>query len=329
MAARTLPVSIVIPAYNAARTIAATLASIRAQTYAPDEVIVVDDGSTDETGQIAVRYGARVVRQPNGGVSHARNTGVAAARNEWVAFVDADDTWSPEKLERQWCAQGRAPDVALSFTDYAQGDVCDGGVFGRHAAYRDAPREPLGDDAFRWKRDDLLRAFCTVDFLSPVTVMIRRDVYDAAGGFDPAIGYHEDLEFFCRVLALTDAVAVETVLAEYRRHEGNTTADIDVWTRERLRVYELMIDAAERYPATAIEVLRTQRHAFAAGVGLDYLRRGQVAQAAAVLQRSCAARLTARAALLLAVATAARFPGTIALLKAALGLRSAVTSRRR
>jgi len=112
-------------------------------------------------------------------------------------------------------------------------------VFSRHAEYRDAPRTPLGDDAVRWARADVLRAFCrafcTVDFLSPTTVMIRRDIYDEAGGFDPSLGYHEDLEFFCRVLALGAAKAPDLLIMPHDGYDIKGTFDsVDLTGRGKL-----------------------------------------------------------------------------------------------
>lgn len=99
-------VSVIIPAYNAESTIAETLASVRAQTYQALEIIVVDDGSTDGTQDIVWKMASaeprlHVICQENGGVARARNAAIAAARGEWIATIDADDIWNPEKLERQ------------------------------------------------------------------------------------------------------------------------------------------------------------------------------------------------------------------------------------
>src|SRR3954470_20778567 len=95
--ARDQSVSVVVPAYNAVRTLPATMASIEAQTVEPLEVILVDDGSSDSTVELATALGARVVSQANAGHAAARNTGVAAAQGRYVAFVDADDLWLPQK----------------------------------------------------------------------------------------------------------------------------------------------------------------------------------------------------------------------------------------
>ena len=95
-------IAVVIPAYDSAPTLGATIASALAQTLTPREVIVVDDGSQDDCAVIAQAAGARVVRRSNGGPGAARNTGIAATSCSWIAFLDADDVFEPEKLARQW-----------------------------------------------------------------------------------------------------------------------------------------------------------------------------------------------------------------------------------
>ena len=101
--ASTRSVSVIIPAYNAAAHIARAIESALTQSMTPLEVIVVDDGSTDETAELVARRYPQVtlLRQDNRGCGPARNTGCAAARADWLAFLDADDTWLPTKLEKQ------------------------------------------------------------------------------------------------------------------------------------------------------------------------------------------------------------------------------------
>ncbi|MHC5139531.1 MAG: glycosyltransferase family 2 protein, partial [Planctomycetota bacterium] len=98
-----LTISAVIPAYNAAKYIARSIDSVLAQTHPVDEIVIVDDGSTDNTAAIIKDYGDKVryIHQPNAGVSAARNTGIEAATGNWIAFLDADDEWLPEKIKRQ------------------------------------------------------------------------------------------------------------------------------------------------------------------------------------------------------------------------------------
>ena len=98
-----MSISVIIPAYNAEQHISRAIDSVLAQTHPADEIIAVDDGSTDDTGQILRSYGRqlRYIGQENGGAGAARNTGIKAARGEWIAFLDADDEWLPEKLKCQ------------------------------------------------------------------------------------------------------------------------------------------------------------------------------------------------------------------------------------
>jgi glycosyltransferase involved in cell wall biosynthesis len=116
-------VSVVIPAYNGAATINETLRSVRSQTHTNLEIIVVDDGSTDATGVIAARHSAldprlRIVRQANAGVAAARNHGWRTAASGLIAFVDADDLWSPDKIERQLTALRAMPEAGLVYSGY-------------------------------------------------------------------------------------------------------------------------------------------------------------------------------------------------------------------
>ncbi|MHC4951850.1 MAG: glycosyltransferase family 2 protein [Planctomycetota bacterium] len=113
-------ISVVIPAYNAGPYIRRTLESVLRQTHPADEIIVVDDGSTDNTADVAASYGDSVVliRQENAGASVARNTGIEAAKGNWIAFLDGDDEWIPERLERQAAHLAKNPDLAWTMSNY-------------------------------------------------------------------------------------------------------------------------------------------------------------------------------------------------------------------
>jgi glycosyltransferase involved in cell wall biosynthesis len=153
-------VSVVMPAYNAAATIAAALRSVEAQTVPPDEVIVVDDGSADGTAALVAKRFPRVrlIRQANAGCGQARNTGVRAAKGEWLAFLDADDLWLPRKLERQ-LSETRDPAVAVI--------VC---------RVTNKQGEPLPSRIgfhWLWASNDILVS----------SALVRRSAFDSAGAF--------------------------------------------------------------------------------------------------------------------------------------------------
>ncbi len=112
-------VSVIIPTYNRARYVTAAIDSVLAQTFTDYEIIVVDDGSTDNTKEVLQSYKDKIhyIYQPNKGVSAARNTGIKAAKGEWIAFLDSDDEWLPEKLEMQMCDLRQYPGAVLSSTN--------------------------------------------------------------------------------------------------------------------------------------------------------------------------------------------------------------------
>ncbi len=115
-----ITVSAVIPAYNAAKYVERAIESVLAQTRKADEIIVVDDGSTDNTADVVRQFGDKVkfIRQENAGASVARNTGIEAATSEWISFLDADDEWLPEKLKLQTEHLQRNPDLAWTTGNY-------------------------------------------------------------------------------------------------------------------------------------------------------------------------------------------------------------------
>jgi glycosyltransferase involved in cell wall biosynthesis len=121
-------VSVIVPAYNAVRTIGRTVDSVLKQTYPAAEIIVIDDGSPDDIGSVLAPYGAAVnlIRQPNGGAASARNSGIEHAIGDLVAFLDADDSWEPHKLERQVAFYQRRPDLGLTASAFfTQQPRCD------------------------------------------------------------------------------------------------------------------------------------------------------------------------------------------------------------
>jgi glycosyltransferase involved in cell wall biosynthesis len=192
------PVSVVMPAFNNARTVSRALASIAAQTMRPLEVIVVDDGSSDGTSE-AVRAMAgnmngvrlRLFRQTNQGAGAARNRAVAAATGTWLAFLDADDQWLPAKMER-------------SMAVVEAGDL----VMCSHNLFNVGPEgETLNDSQARWLKDpaDPYRTLFLRGFISSSTVVVRRDAVLAVGGFDPDLRSAQDYELWLAVLARAGA----------------------------------------------------------------------------------------------------------------------------
>lgn len=211
------PFTVVVPLYDGAPTLAQALDSVLAQTFAGWRMVVVDDGSRDAGPAIADAYAARdprieVVRQPNGGVAAARNAGLRAARSRWVALLDQDDVWAPEKLERQ-----------LAFLQEHEGVACLGswgwriGLKGRRLGTFDVgPTSPEHLERIRAREEPV--------YLLASSAVLDRDRALAIGGFRRQPGGTDDLDLWTR-LADDDAVlTVPERLVGYRVHEGSVSS---------------------------------------------------------------------------------------------------------
>src|SRR5438093_5382562 len=203
-------VSVVIPVYNGERYLVDAIQSVLDQTYRNFEVIVVDDGSTDESAAVAKRFGEaiRYVHQANGGVSKARNTGIAEARGAYLAFLDQDDLWLPEKLAVQVAYLDSHPEVGAV---YCQCEVKGNGWLRTGLYYV----EPVKDDVVGIMRGP---------YLLMTSAMFRGEVLRKIGGFDEALvgaGY-EDGDLTIRVREVTQIACVPKTLAIYRIHSTNS-----------------------------------------------------------------------------------------------------------
>ena len=216
--------TILIPAYEAERTIEATLRSVVAQTEGDFEVVVVDDGSSDGTGRVVEAFGdprVRLLRQENGGPNAARNTGLAATSGCYVALLDADDVWYPTYLEAMRAALDAAPDAVLAYTDAW---LWDEGVgrFGRRTIMAPvAPPVPPPDDPRQLLRELIARNFVYG------SVAMRRRALEEAGGFDGRLRRSEDWELWLRLAAHGHRfVLAAPVLAVYRVHASSQSAAV-------------------------------------------------------------------------------------------------------
>ncbi|HEU5397113.1 MAG TPA: glycosyltransferase [Verrucomicrobiae bacterium] len=210
-------ISVIIPAFNSAAFVADTLRSVQAQTFRDFEVVVVDDGSTDATAEIVREFCRddsrfQLIQQPNAGLPGARNTGIRHARGEWVAFVDSDDLWLPEKLEKQLAAGRRDPKTNFTFTNFLIWD----GTRDLGVGYPENEPLPEGDVVAQ-----LIFRFL---FL-PSTVMLRRQTAGDGGLFDATMKIGEDWDFWLRLAARDMVVAgVREPLVRYRQWPGSLTA---------------------------------------------------------------------------------------------------------
>lgn len=223
-------VSVIIPAYNAEKYLAEAIKSVLTQSYREVECIVVDDGSTDRTAEIANGFGQQIryTHQRNAERSTARNTGLALATGEFISFLDADDILAREKLSEQ-----------VAFLDI-HGD-CDV-VYSRAHYFREdnGVRRYLSVKRVT-PEGDILPALVYGNFITIQAPLIRRKAIDQAGGFDPSLSRYEDWEFLLR-LAISGARFgfMDRCHAFCRMHAENTV-------RDRRRMFEAKLLAAEMF----------------------------------------------------------------------------------
>jgi glycosyltransferase involved in cell wall biosynthesis len=221
-------VSVIIPVYNGAKFIAKTLETILAQTVPATEVIVINDGSPDNSASIVQGFGDAVtlINAQNAGAAASRNFGASKAKGTWLAFCDQDDLWLPTKLEKQLRLANEAPDVHFVLTDYAE--IADGVVSNRsHLTYAPAGfwiPEPHRDGfVVRQPITGQLTTFQPSITSAPI---VKRNFYLEVGGFDLEVEWGaEDTCFHFRCLSVVPFGVVPEVLMHYNRHPDAGSAD--------------------------------------------------------------------------------------------------------
>jgi len=187
-------VSVIIPVNNRATVVAEAIESVFGQTFRDFELLVVDDGSTDGTWEALQSYGPRLcpLRQPHRGAASARNLAILRAAGEFLAFLDSDDLWRPEKLARQVEFLDQHPEVSLVHCDgwWIKGSEIPADLASRPTFYSNRPI-PQGPDAARW--------FMSSPILTP-HVMVRRKAAEKIAGFAEDLSLHEDADFILRLL---------------------------------------------------------------------------------------------------------------------------------
>lgn len=283
--------SVVIPAYNAAATLARAIDSVLDQTWPAHEIVVVDDGSRDDTAEIARRYGApvRLVQQANQGVSVARNAGAAAATGDWLAFLDADDWYAPDRLRlhAEWIAE----DAGLDFLtgDYEYRDP-GGGLLGtsmaQHAAGRAMLDKAAGEVRVTMETAKELAAFVADHFGDTHTLSVSRARFVALGGYPLGYKVCEDVHFLARLVATSRRVGVVCAsLGVYLIHPGSATRrDPVAAQRENVRTLTDLRRLAQNFPAPVRAGVSDRMRAARYNLGCALAKQGRrVAAARAVL----------------------------------------------
>jgi glycosyltransferase involved in cell wall biosynthesis len=248
--------SVIIPAYNSAATLARAIESVRAQTWSAHEIIVVDDGSSDDTANVAESFGdtVRLIRQPNSGVAAARNTGARLATGDWLAFLDADDWYAPDRirLHAEWISE----DPMLDFLtgDYEYRDDS-GNLLGTSMAQHEAGRMVLaraqGKPRVVMDRPEEIKAFVADHFGDTHTLSVPRQTFLELGGYPPGFKVCEDVHFLTRLVAKSQRVGVICQsLGVYVIHGASATRrDPVAAQQENVRTLEDLGKLADGFPA--------------------------------------------------------------------------------
>ena len=240
-------VCVVIPTYNYGRFIAEAIESVLGQTLPPQEIVVVDDGSNDDTAAVVKIFGERVryVRQENRGVSEARNRGVAATTSDLIAFLDADDTWEPTKLEKQATRFAADELIGLVHCGMREFDSVSGETIALHL---DGGEDGIAENLLLWE--------------GPVvvgpggTIMVRRKAYEEAGGFDVRMKCGEDWDLCYRIARRYKVGFVAEPLVNYRSHGAAAHRNVGNMERGMGMFYE------KAFATDDSAVLRLKRRAY-------------------------------------------------------------------
>lgn len=202
-------VSVIVPTYNYGRFIAEAIRSALRQSLAPVEIIVVDDGSADDTAEVVAGFGdaVRYIRQGNAGVCVARNRGVAESSGELIAFLDADDIWEPTKLEKQAGLFERDVRIGLVHCGMREFDTDTGESIALHT---DGMEGDVADELLLWEKSVIVGP--------GGTIMVSREAFEAAGGFDPRQKCGEDWDLCYRIARRYRVGFVREPLVSYRSH---------------------------------------------------------------------------------------------------------------
>lgn len=235
-------ISVIIPTYNGARYIRQAIDSVLAQSYSDYEIIVVDDGSTDNTAEILWPYGDRItyLYQSNQKLPTARNNGITASKGKYLAFLDSDDLFLPDKLEVQARYLDERPDVGLVASGWQYIDD-DGWILSTSEPQEDRP---------------ITLETILFGGLAPVhAVLLRREWFGRVGGFDPQFAYCEDMDLWYRLaLAGCPMVWVEAIVCQYRIHTDNMSRSPEI----HFNYYRRAMDKAFADPRLPKELLARQ-----------------------------------------------------------------------
>ena len=258
-------VSVIIPAYNRAHLVVEALESVFAQTYADFEVIVVDDGSTDDTRNVLKSYLNRIryIWQENQGISGARNKGILLSQGRYIAFLDSDDRWLPEKLAKQVAYLEKYPKVGLLCCHIWRYEI------------GQEEKRVLCPKGFPHNFEELLMG---PNFIPTSTAIVRRRCLETVGVFDVALSLTEDWELWLRIARRFEIGCLDEVLAEYREHPTNSTKNMAKVYEGYWRLYSKIIKIHANVIGD-LTLFKNREASFQYLLGTTCLRQGRMREA--------------------------------------------------
>ena len=264
-------VSVVTLTYNRLAYLKEAVSSVLAQTRSDWELIIVDDGSTDGTrewlAQLTDERIRVVLHEHSSWIAHLYNSGLDAARADWIAFVDSDDRWHPDKLEKHLAFHAQHPQFRWSYTA---------------AAFIDGQGKPIPQERFKsWRpfEGDIVRSLLVQDALIALpTVMAQRSLLLESGGFDESLSFTSDYDLWLRLASRASCGAVPERLTYVRQHAGSRTRDRTEVNESFMKIYDRF--AARSSDPALRRICRRQRAAYAVFLARQRLARREWEQAA-------------------------------------------------
>ncbi|KHE91212.1 MAG: glycosyltransferase family 2 protein [Candidatus Scalindua rubra] len=255
-------VSVIIHTYNNEKFIAETVESVLNQTYKDYEIIVVDDGSVDATRDALLPYmhGIRYHYKENGGIASAKNAGISLSQAEFIAFLDHDDLWAPDKLRLQMECFNENPQVGL--------------VYAKYTSFRDG--KDLRTKPEKGYSGWIFKELLSKSFIQTSTVIVKRECLDAVGPYDESFSLGDEYDMFLRISNKFQCGFVDKGLTRYRVHDTNASNDDFLFDNENLGVYKKIYNNFTDLDGEEKKILRKRIAGYSMKVAEGLYRQGKL-----------------------------------------------------
>ncbi|MEH2349205.1 MAG: glycosyltransferase [Nostoc sp.] len=270
-------VSVIIPTYQRGDIVSQAINSVLAQTYRDYEIIVINDGSQDNTPQVLAEFSENhhitVIHQANQGVSAARNAGICSARGKYIAFLDDDDLWEPQKLEKQISVLEANPHLGLIYSDSL--------FFSEQKGLS----KKSYNTAFPTPNLQVVFTLFRYNYIPILTVVVRRDCLEQVGLFDETVAPCEDYDLWLRLIQKFPIYFLNEPLARYRRSSNSLSKNTEKFLISYLRVKEKVIDRHPEFIKIPVHFLDPYFYNIYLLLTDLYIQNNQMDKARGVLQR--------------------------------------------